>query len=143
MRVVQLAKLNRAALVGAKRKALMDDMKMFAEKAVRDHGVKGVTAGNLTPAGRFEEDADVPECTRYRIPDSIVEATYGASVEEAEEMDAWDREMARVNATLQKEGVRKGASTSKGTNDPCEVDVNGGMTGSQQTIVNVPHSVDA
>jgi hypothetical protein len=62
---VQLRKLNNAALAAAKLIAVMEDMKIFAEKPVVEDGVKGASAGTLNPNHRFEGDKDVPPSTRY------------------------------------------------------------------------------
>jgi hypothetical protein len=108
---VQLKKLKSAVLVAAKMKALMADMKIAAEKAVTLHGVKGATAGNLTPLRRFTEDKNVPASTRYEVPEELIHAQYEASEQDADAMDAWDRELAKVNESLKKEGA---PGTSKG-----------------------------
>jgi hypothetical protein len=125
---VQLKKLNSAALVAAKLKAMIAHMKKVAEEAVNTHGVKGATAGNLTPLKRFTEDTDVPTSTRYAIPLELINATYGASQQEATDMDAWDQDWARENAALKKED---GAGPS--TSEPANVD----LGNSQQTTLSM------
>jgi hypothetical protein len=101
--IVQLKELKSAALVAAKMNAMMEDMKSFAHEAVVEHGVKGATAGNLTPKRRFEDDTDVPQKTRYEVPKTLVESTFGASTREIQAMDAWDQRMERMNTSLKKE----------------------------------------
>jgi hypothetical protein len=112
---VQLKKLKTADLIAAKMKALMTDMKNQAAIAVSMHGIKGATAGNMTPMRRFKDDSNVLPSTRYEVPEEIIHAKYEASEADADAMDAWDREVARVNETLKKEGV---PSTSKGGANP-------------------------
>jgi hypothetical protein len=132
---VQLLKVKSAAMVAAKFKAMMDDMKVFADDAVKKHGIKGVTAGTLTPKKRFEDDKDVPGPTRYTIPKGIVEATYGASQEETNRMDEWDKDMRRINELLKKEKDRNEDGSSAGTSKPdAEVPA---IIGSQQSQVSV------
>jgi hypothetical protein len=132
---VQLVKVKSAGMVAAKFKAMMEDMKVFAETAVKKHGIKGVTAGTLTPAKRFEDDKDVPDPTRYSIPKGIVEATYGASQEETNRMDDWDKEMKRINEVLKKEKDKNADAASAGTSksDADFPDI----IGSQQSQVSV------
>jgi hypothetical protein len=103
--IVQLKELKSAALVAAKMNAMMEDMKSFAHEAVVEHGVKGATAGNLTPKRRFQDDADVPQKTRYEVPKDLVQYTFGASAQKIQAMDAWDQKMERINTSLKKECV--------------------------------------
>jgi hypothetical protein len=89
----------------------------------------------LTPADRFDEDKNVPKKTRYKIPMDIVKSTFGASVEEANSMDAWDKEMARISELLKKEKCKDGDKEPSNPGTSC-VDV-ADIIGSQQSEVSV------
>jgi hypothetical protein len=45
----------------------------------------------------------VPQKTRYEVPKTLVESTFGASTREIQAMDAWDQRMERMNTSLKKE----------------------------------------
>jgi hypothetical protein len=112
---LQLKKLKSTVLIAAKMKALMTDTKNAAEKTVSLHGVKGTTAGNMTPLGRFTDDKNVPASTRYAVPEELIHAKHEASGKDADAMHARDRELAKVNEALKKESA---AGTSKGDSIP-------------------------
>jgi hypothetical protein len=99
--MLQLKKLQNAALIAAKHTALMEDLKRCAQEAADRHGLK-CTCGNITPSDRFVQDNDVPVCTRYKVPSTLIDASYKATTEEHDDMDEWDRQMERLNAQLKK-----------------------------------------
>jgi hypothetical protein len=114
----------------------MYNMKTYAEKVAKEHGVQGVIAGTLKPARRFKKDKEVPNCTSYEIPEETTQLTYGATVEETDCMDACERDMELLNEGLKKEGIITSEGMAAGTNirnDATSMHVDTG--GSQQTIV--------
>jgi hypothetical protein len=140
---VQLKKLKSAALVAAKFNALMTNMKARAEKAVTQ-GVRGATAVHLTPLDRFQDDKNVPSSTRYAVPEDLMRDNYQVTVQKEDEMDAWDEELARVNASLTKEGDTPAGKASGSCDDIANQELQiADLLGCQQTTVCITDVVGA
>jgi hypothetical protein len=95
--ILQLKGITRATHAMSYGNVLYKDMERYASKVT---GYPGVTNGTLTPAGRYVDDKTVPECTRYTMPQHVMEHEVGATSTQLDVMAKAKAEQAKKRARL-------------------------------------------
>jgi hypothetical protein len=60
---------------------------------------------------------EVPSSTRYEVPQELIDTSFESYNKGEDVMDAWYQEVARLNATLKKEGDAHAAKAGTGTGE--------------------------